>query len=306
MLAGIHFLLTYTCSRECDHCFVYSSPQAKGNFTLKQLNKAFGEIKKIGTVEWVYFEGGEPFLFYPLMVEGIRMARDAGFKVGVVTNAYWATADNDAKLWLKPLSELGVSDLSISDDSFHSDDGEGDFGKRALAAAKKLGITADIFCIDRPSINAKNGDGQIKGEPVVGGSVKFRGRAVENLIEGLPLKPWQDFTECPYEELKNPGRVHLDSYGNVHLCQGLIMGNMWRAPLSEIIKSYDCDAHPICRYLADGGPALLADRYGVHCDAKYVDACHLCYQSRLALLHRFPEYLAPGQVYGMEGNDQYS
>ena len=303
MITGIHFLLTYMCNRECDHCFVYSGPQAKGTFTLEQLKEIFKEINKVRSVEWVYFEGGEPFLFYQVMVEGLRKARENGLNTGVVTNAYWATADNDAKLWLKPLSELDVSELSISSDSFHSDDGKGDFGKRALAAAKKLGINADIICIDEPSINANNGNGQIKGEPVVGGSVKFRGRAAEKLTEGLPLKPWQDFTECPYEELRNPGRVHLDSYGNVHLCQGLIMGNMWRAPLSEIIENYNCDAHPICRYLADGGPALLADKYGVHCDTKYVDACHLCYQSRLALIHRFPEYLAPEQVYGMEEND---
>jgi len=31
-----------------------------------------------------------------------------------------------------------------------------------------------------------------------------------------------------------------------------------------------------------------------------VDACHLCYRTRQALLERFPEYLAPRQVYGLE------
>ena len=149
MLTGIHILLTYTCSRECDHCFVYGSPQAEGTFTLKQLNKAFGEIKKIGSIEWVYFEGGEPFLFYPLMIEGIRMARDAGFEVGAVTNAYWATSEGDAELWLRQLFKLGVSDLSISDDSFHSENDEDNTAKRALAAAKSIGMAvqqSSILC----------------------------------------------------------------------------------------------------------------------------------------------------------------
>jgi hypothetical protein len=36
-----------------------------------------------------------------------------------------------------------------------------------------------------------------------------------------------------------------------------------------------------------------------HEDA-YVDACHLCYRARQALLDRFPEYLAPRQVFGLE------
>ena len=30
MLTGIHFILTYTCNFECDHCFLYCSPKSKG------------------------------------------------------------------------------------------------------------------------------------------------------------------------------------------------------------------------------------------------------------------------------------
>ncbi|MCK4723487.1 MAG: radical SAM protein, partial [Dehalococcoidia bacterium] len=79
---------------------MYSGPDAKGTFTLSQMRQVLDELIKIGTIEIVYFEGGEPFLFYPLMVEGIRIARDVGFKTGVVTNSYWATSEEDAELWL--------------------------------------------------------------------------------------------------------------------------------------------------------------------------------------------------------------
>ena len=122
MLKGIHFLLTYMCNLECDHCFVYCSPNARGTFTLSQMRHALDEAVKIGTIEWVYFEGGEPFLFYPLMIEGIKLARSKGFKVGVVTNGYFATCEENAELWLDPLCELGIADLSISDDSLHHED----------------------------------------------------------------------------------------------------------------------------------------------------------------------------------------
>ena len=47
MLKAIHFLLTYMCNSECDHCFLYSDPRAKGTFTLKQIRKALDEISKI-------------------------------------------------------------------------------------------------------------------------------------------------------------------------------------------------------------------------------------------------------------------
>jgi hypothetical protein len=35
--------------------------------------------------------------------------------------------------------------------------------------------------------------------------------------------------------------------------------------------------------------------------AHYADACHACYSARLALREKFPEFLAPDQVYGVIG-----
>jgi len=279
---------------------VYGSPQAKGTFTLDQMKNVFGELPKIGTIEWVYFEGGEPFLFYPLMYEGIRIAHDMGFRTGIVTNAYWATSEEDAELWLKPLRDLGISDISVSDDAFHYEDKEASPAKRALNAAKRLGISSGAICIDRPTVVEGVDKEQGKGKPVIGGGAMFRGRAVEKLIEGLPRRSWHEFTECPYEDLRDPKRVHLDAYGNIHLCQGLSMGNMWHVPLSKIVKQYDADSHPICRPLVNGGPARLAKDYDVPHDPEYVDACHMCYIVRRALMDRFPQYLAPRSVYGLQ------
>jgi len=278
---------------------VYSSPKAKGTFTLNQLKEVFEELAKIETIEWTYFEGGEPFLFYPVMYEGIRVAGGMGFKTGIVTNAYWATSEEDAELWLKPLHDLGVSDISISNDAFHYEDKEASPAKHALNAAKRLGMPCESIGIDKPTVEGGIDREQAKGKPVIGGGVMFRGRAVEKLIEGLPRRPWEEFTECPYEDLRNPKRVHLDAYGNIHLCQGLSMGNMWDAPLSKIVKHYSADSHPICGPLANGGPAHLVKEYDVQHKDEYVDACHMCYLVRLALLDRFPQYLAPRSVYGL-------
>ena len=300
MLAGIHFLLSYKCDLECDHCFVYSSPGAKGTFTLGQMKEVFNELGELGTVKSVYFEGGEPFLFYPLMYEGIRIARSMGFKAGIVTNAYWATSEEDAQLWLKPLRDLGIADISISDDAFHCEDEGVSPARHALNAAMKLGMPCGAISIDRPMVAEGIDKEQARGKPVIGGGAMFRGRAVEKLVEGLPRRPWEEFTECPYEDLGNPRRVHLDSYGNVHLCQGLSVGNMWNVPLSKLVRDYDAGLHPICRPLVNGGPALLVKEYELRHEEKYVDACHICYLARLALLDRFPQYLAPRQVYGLE------
>lgn len=296
MLTGIHFLLTYKCNLECDHCFLFCGPTSQGTFTLAQIQKVYDELVKIGTIKWVYFEGGEPFLFYPIMQEALRIAHKMGFKTGIVTNSYWATAVEDSQIWLKPLKELGISDFTISDDLYHSEDEKENPAKRGLTAAKQLGMSPGSICIEKPSVRRQTK----KGAPVIKGGAMFRGRAVEKLIKELPTKKYEEFTECPYEDLKSPERVHLDSYGNVHLCQGLSMGNMWETSLSELVKNYDPDAHPICGPLLKGGPVLLARKYRIKPRKRYVDACHFCYSVRLALVDKFPKYLAPRQVYNLK------
>jgi organic radical activating enzyme len=300
MLTGIHLLLTYTCNYECDHCFLYCGPHAEGTFTLEQLRVAVDEVEKLGSVDIIYFEGGEPFLYYPLMVEGMRMAGDRGFQTGIVTNAYWATTEEDAELWLRPLVEREVADLSLSDDDFHHGAAEDNPAKRASRAARRLGIPTDSICIDQPTVETGLDREQEKGRPVIGGGAMFRGRAVEKLVEGLPTRPWEELTRCPYEDLAKPGRVHLDAFGHVHLCQGLSMGNMWETPLATLAQNFNPDSHPISGPLLAGGPALLARRYAVEHEEEYVDECHFCYSLRLALLDRFPQYLAPRQVYGLD------
>ena len=298
MLKGIHFILSYKCTLECDHCFIYSSPSANGTFTINDIKKVLNEAIKIDTVEWIYFEGGEPFLFYPLMLEGIGIAAELGFNVGVVTNAYFATSEEDAVLWLRPLYNLGVSDLSISDDLFHNEEIKDSPAKRAYSAAKELGLPVSSICIEKPVVEKNKG--QDKGSPVIGGGAMFRGRAVEKLTEGLPKRPWSEFIECPYEDLREPERVHIDPYGNVHLCQGLCMGNILKTPLSQLIRNYNAEKHPVCGPIIEGGPALLAKQYNVEREDEYIDECHFCYSIRLALINKFPQYLAPKQVYGLE------
>jgi hypothetical protein len=329
-LTQIHFLLTYTCNFECDHCFLYCSPRAEGTFTVAQIREVLAEAEKLGTVEWIYYEGGEPFLYFPVMVEGLRLARAAGFSTGVVTNCYWATGAEDARLWLGPVVECGIDDLAVSDDTFHHGEEAGETpAVRAAAAAAALGLPAGSICIDRPSLQPSE---RGKGEPVVGGAhaglggeanepsraaqtvavgaqqrsgALFKGRAADKLTEGLPTRPWESFTECPHEELVKPKRVHIDALGNVQVCQGVSIGNMWETPLSEIINDYDAESHPICGPLSRGGPAALARTHGVDLEGsdQYVDECHHCFLVRRALQERFPELLAPGQVYGFEDRE---
>ncbi len=299
-LRGIHFLLTYQCLYECDHCFVWGSPFAKGTFKLSQIRTILEEAKKLGTVEWIFFEGGEPFLYYPILIEALRDAKQMGFKTGIVTNTYWATSVEDASEWLRPIAQIGINDLSFSSDCYHTERIDNEEAKNALKAAKQMGLPVGIMSIEQPEKTEKKEQRPTHLEDVeVGyGQVRFRGRAVSKLLQKTSLKPWTEFNSCPYEDLKNLGRVHIDPLGHVHICQGLCMGNAWKQPLSEIINSYDPLSHPVVRVLLQGGPTALVKEFNLPHEQGYADACHLCYNTRLQLRSRFTEVLAPGQMYG--------
>jgi MoaA/NifB/PqqE/SkfB family radical SAM enzyme len=296
MFSGLHLLLTYKCNFECDHCFVYGHPHAAGVMRISDVREILDEADRLGNIKWIFFEGGEPFLYYQTMLWGLREAKQRGFKTGIVTNSYWATSVEDAREWLRPISKIGIDDLSISDDLYHYGETEENLAKYAHEAATELRLPVGKITIDDPK-DALN-EVKWKGKPVTAGSVQFKGRAVEKLTEGLPRRPWTEFNECPDEDFTSPGRVHIDPFGYVHLCQGIALGNMKKTPLHELVADYDPNAHPICAPLLKGGPAELVKTYNVEHEESYIDECHLCYSARLKLRDRFPEILAPDVVYG--------
>jgi hypothetical protein len=132
-----------------------------------------------------------------------------------------------------------------------------------------------------------------------GGEILFRGGATVRLAGDAPHRPWSSFDECPHEDLEDPERVRVDPWGNLHLCQGMAMGNLFDHPLAEIFDSCEAADHPIAGPLAGGGPAELVRVYDVPHAADYADACHLCYAAREQLRPRFPQALAPDAMYGV-------
>jgi organic radical activating enzyme len=294
-LTGLHCLLTYQCTLECDHCFVWGSPWQNGTMTLNDVQEILQQAKQLGTIRAIYFEGGEPFLYYATLLSSVREAKGLGFSVGVVSNAYWATSIKDAVVWLEPYAGL-LDHLSVSSDVYHWNEKLSRQAQNASAAARKLGIPLGMIEIAQPEeADAAVRAGQL---PIGQSAVLYRGRAADKLAARAEKHAWNEFTDCTQEDLREPGRVHVDPMGNLHICQGISIGNMFTTPLREICAKYDADTHPIAGALLAGGPAELIKRYSLPYKSKYADSCNLCYDARLALRSRFPEILVPDQMYG--------
>lgn len=295
-LTGLHFLLTYQCTFECDHCFVWGSPWQNGTLTLENIRRILQQGRETAGIRSVYFEGGEPFLYYAVLLKAVQLARQMGFSVGIVSNAYWAVEEQDAIEWLRPFTGL-LDDLSVSSDLYHSSEKISRQARNAQAAARILGIPLGVMSVAQPeALDASTGVGQLpEGES----GVMYRGRAVDKLARRAAHHPWEQFTTCPHEDLREPGRVHVDYLGNFQVCQGLVIGNLFRTPLAEICATYRPEAHPVVGPLLAGGPAELVRRYALPHEESYADACHLCYEARRSLRDRFPQILTPSQVYGV-------
>lgn len=295
-LTGFHLLLTYQCTFECDHCFVWGSPKQAGVMSLAGIRRIYQQANDLETITSIYFEGGEPFLYYPTLKKAVSEAAELGFQVGIVTNAYWATGDEDAYEALKPFAGL-VQDLTVSSDLFHYDEIASRQVECALKAAGRLGIptgTISIAKAEDPCATA--GSGQIQSGD---SGVMHRGRAAVTLAGAAPQHPWESFTECSFEDLRDPGRVHIDPFGNLHVCQGIAIGNIFQTSAREICAGYVPDQHPIVGPLLAGGPTGLVRRYGLDHEPAYADACHLCYEARNRLRRQFPEVLGPNHMYGV-------
>ena len=294
-ITGLHFLLTYQCIFECDHCFVWGSPRQTGVMSTEQVQNYLRQARDTKTVDWIYFEGGEPFLYYPVLMRGVQLATSMGFHVGIVTNAFWAVNKSDALTWLKPFADM-VEDLSISCDQYHDCNEENTLAQNALSAAEQLNIPVGLIKIAQPEqMHAENREGQL---PDGESHVMFRGRAASKLADRFGHKTWSKFDSCVSEDLREPGRIHVDPFGNIHICQGIVIGNLAEKSLQDICDEYKPDTHPIVGPLLAGGPAGLVKQYSLPHQKSYADACHLCYEARSSLRDRFPAVLAPPNMYG--------
>jgi len=278
-LQGIHFLITYGCSSECDHCFIWGTPKRDAGMTPDLVDEFLEEVLSLGTVTEVCGDGGESFTNYDVLLYFLRRATELGLSASALTNATWVSSREEAEERIAELMAAGLTNLGISTDQWH----------QRYVPVERVDTLLEVC--EASGLAAARMETPLEG-------VMFRGRAAERLAEGMPTRPADEFTTCPHEKLDAPSRVHLDCYGRLHLCQGLTLAGDGPA---EAVAAYDPERHPIAKRLLDGGPCALgryAAEHGFDLAPGYVDACHLCYRAREYLRPRFPDLLGPDEMYG--------
>jgi hypothetical protein len=303
-LQGITFITTYRCNALCGHCFfgASDSPYIDAELIGRTLEET-------GPLQWVHLSGGEPFLD-PLKLLSLT-ARISGHHrghIGIATNGYWARDTRQTEKLVSDLAGHGVDGISFSVDVFHQEwvslDRVITGGKAVRAAGMNNHSWIVVSGNSGESLELARLASRKSGLPLAENTVRNIGKGGSCEGDGtgvIPQGPCRDLACCLGETGPfDPKMLWIDSYGNVLICYGIIIGNLQDRSLKRIIKEYRPENHPVLSALADEGPKglyRLAQEKGRTPAGDFPDECALCFRSRRELRNFFPAVLGPGECY---------
>jgi len=304
--------ITQKCNIVCDHCWFRSGPERTAQMDLAEALCYIEQARELGTVEWISFTGGEPFLLPDMMEALIAYAHERGFHTECVTNCFWASTVEDAEKKLKQLVNAGLDVINISTDDFHQRHIPFDRVRSCYLIAKQLGLRIVIMCaLSRSSklrieeisrllggehIAIASGYGSPEGASSLAVETGFIpvGRG-ETIPEHEWLTGWGSLVGSCRTVLRD---IAITPSGEVMPCcsaAGLTkvakIGNALEHTLRKLLK--EAHTNKLFRVLSSEGPMGLWKYIEPYPLESFVNKCHFCYEllsdSRLTYFHGLGE-----------------
>ncbi|TES90536.1 MAG: radical SAM protein [Candidatus Cloacimonadota bacterium] len=315
-LKCLTFLMTYKCTSECKHCLYRASPYQDNLISLKDVKRDLRNLKSIHSIDSIYFFGGEPLLYFELLVSLIQEVKKLEIPnwetIGIITNGFWGKNDSVAKKYAKGLKEAGLNSFVISVDAFHQEFVPIDAVKGTIRAAKEVGIEwikingksfgdteANNHYNQQTKRLIKELEQEFDVDEIDVRPLMVAGRAADTLAKYLPMIELTS-VKCKRDDIRNPTYIEIDPNGWVWICCGIAIGNTRKTSISEIIRGYEYKKHPILCRIGDKEPVgllELAIEKGYKPLNGYAGRCHLCFSVRRFLRPFYPEILVPAHVY---------
>jgi hypothetical protein len=270
----------------------------------------------------VHLTGGEPFLHFPLLLEGTRVAAQLGITCYVETSGAWCTDEDEAIERFATLREAGLQAVLISCSPFHAERIPPIRTMRAIRAALSVYGSHRVivyqpdflpivqqFDMERvtPLSRYEEEFGTEGAHRILwqGYGIISGGRSGYELGHLVPCAPVESFTrENCTGTLLYAQHSHLDLYGNFisGFCGGLTVGD-WR-DLPEVLADFQSGQYPpLVEILIERGPYGLFELEQEQYDYQalpegYTGKCHLCVDVRrhLVKMGGYAE-LRPGEFY---------
>lgn len=311
-------LLSYRCTIACHHCLFNCSPKRPdvcvsvedGVEFLRQLRQ---------TDRVIHIAGGEAMMYYDDMLAICRAAQAISAAPHFFeTNASWCVDEGVTRSRYQKLKDVGLLGVLISADPYHQAFVSPERRWRAFQwAVETFGrenVAAGDFSLEQLYEFRRIGrdEGRLadysRAHPP-----RFVGRAGEVLACFSPDRPPEDLVNdalwhggpagasCRSElDPDEMWEIHIDPYGHIQTCCGIIVGNAHKKPLLEwMIRGFHTENELVNMAYQHGPYAYLdlAKRYGYQPRDGYAQKCHLCWEVRKFLRPYFLETFGPAEVY---------
>ncbi|MBN1117081.1 MAG: 4Fe-4S cluster-binding domain-containing protein [Bacteroidales bacterium] len=317
-LTGITWITTYNCNLSCNHCF-FETKGEKKYMNPDMIDLVLKDFPYDKHMFWQHLSGGEIFIDQKKLKEILKRIRKYFQKnIGLSTNAYWATEIKKTEQTVSELQKIGVTGIAVSADYYHQqqmpETGPGNLVKVISQSSLKThtyimgarlaeGIQGAEKINKETELITNRVDGGA-GFPVASATERSIGKGSAINIpkkRKIPQGKCTELNTCLGERSPfNPAMVWIDPYGNVMICYGIVIGNVFQTPFREIVENYNVSAIPILEKLDKEGPKGLfseALEQGLIVPEEFYDECDLCYQSRKYLRNLYPEVFKPDECY---------
>ena len=315
-VAGLIF--TYRCTIACKHCLFRCSPQQPDVcMSLHDGVKFLRQLRDTDRV--VHIAGGEAMMYYRQMLAVCQTANGEGCPPHFFeTNASWCVDDQVTRKRYEELKQAGLLGVYISADPYHQRFVPPESRLRAYSWAVEIfgreNVAAADLSLEQISELCRIGrDEKRLLEYSRSSGVKLVGRAGNELADLHPDRPLETLAEdgdwrgrsmgksCRREfDGKEMWEIHIDPYGNIQTCCGIIIGDAHEKPTVQWMSQGFHNSSELVRMVYERGPYAyleLAIRHGYQERAGYPQKCNLCWEVRKFLRPYFPETFGPAEIY---------
>lgn len=314
-------LFTYRCTIACQHCLFNCSPhQPDVCVSFEDGVEFMRQLRATDRV--IHIAGGEAMMYYPEMLKICQAAHKEGVAPHFFeTNASWCANDEMTRQRYLEFQESGLLGVLISADPYHQVFVSPGRRERAYRLAVEVfgreNVAASDLSVDAlAKLRQIGNDPEALSEHTRHHAPRLVGRAGEDLAKHFGGRPIAELADDPLWHGAPPTmnchtefdadqmwEIHIDPYGNIQTCCGIIIGDAHEKPLTQWMEEGFHTHNPLVRMVHERGPYALLElavEYGYRPREEYPQKCGFCWEVRKFLHPYFPKTFGPAEIYNSD------
>jgi MoaA/NifB/PqqE/SkfB family radical SAM enzyme len=314
----------------CKSCFIGEKLNDKNtSLTYDDCVGIIESAAKLQTINSVAFVGGEPFLYYPLMLRvASYLYNHYMCPLNVSTNATWSKTKKQTEQLLDPLFERGLRHLMVSLDDYHLESISIKYAANCIRHCQKIGIATSVQVLQRKGgSKAEDFKKKLSNDDILVDEINWYESpcsALGNARTMIKKEELEWYWEIPEGGCSAGKILNIQPDGRIKPCCGaglmadrLSLGNIKTENVYDVVQKSEVDTI-VNSLIAEQGPRGLANELYQRDKADqlirhgpFTDACHACFAMLtdpeiLTLLEKFTKNnrieLLAQRVISLHGN----